>query len=69
MSRTEVVGIGKDGRRRAVLAPTLAESLPPDVLEGLVRRRLAALGETCPCGASMALPNRAARRAARRSAV
>jgi len=69
MSRTDAVLVDRDGRITDYIGPALAESLPPVVLEGLARRRLTALGQTCPCGARMAILNRAARRAARRGGV
>lgn len=66
MSRTDAVLLGDDGRRTAYVGPELREGLTPVVLEGLTRRRLVALGQACPCGARMAVPSRAIRRAARR---
>jgi hypothetical protein len=69
MSRTDAVLVDQDGRITDYIGPVLSEHLPPVVLEGLARRRLTALGQTCPCGARMAIPNRAARRAARRGGV
>jgi len=69
MSRTDAVLVDRDGRITDYIGPVLAEHLPPVVLEGLARRRLTALGQTCPCGATMVVPNRAARRAARRGGI
>lgn len=66
MSRTDAVLVDADGRRSAYVGPGLDDTLPPLVLEGLTRRRLVALGQSCPCGASMAVPNRQQRRAAHR---
>jgi len=65
MSRTDAVLVDRDGRITDYTGPALAESLPAVVLEGLARRRLTALGQTCPCGARMQVPNRAERRRAR----
>lgn len=65
MSQTDAVLVDEDGRRTLYVGPELREDLPPDVLEGLARRRMVALGEVCPCGARLVVPNRAARRAAR----
>jgi hypothetical protein len=56
-----------DGERTLFLGPELREADPPAVREGIARRRLVALGRPCPCGARMVLPNRAARRRARRT--
>lgn len=64
MSRTDAVLVDRDGRITDYIGPALAEDLPAVVLEGLARRRLTALGQTCPCGARFVIPNRAARRAA-----
>ncbi len=69
MSRTDAVLLDSDGRPAIYLGPELREGLPALVLEGLARRRLVALGDACPCGARMVVPNRAARRAARRDGV
>lgn len=66
MSRTDAVLVDRDGRITDYYGPQLTEGLPPVALEGLARRRLVALGSTCPCGARMVLPSRAERRAARR---
>jgi hypothetical protein len=67
MSRTDAVLVDRDGHRTLYVGPDLCEDLPPVVLEGLARRRLVAVGQGCPCGARMQVPNRAARRAAARS--
>lgn len=64
MSATDLIVLNDDGQPSLYLGPDLSEHLPPDVLEGLTRRRLVALGQPCPCGAQLVLPNRAARRAA-----
>lgn len=47
--------------------PVVPEAAPPEVREGLVRRRLAALEGRCPCGAVVTLPNREQRRHAART--
>jgi len=64
MSRTDALVVD-DAGRCIYIGPELDGTMPRVVLEGLARRRLVALGETCPCGARLAMPNRAARRAAR----
>jgi hypothetical protein len=66
VSVTDAVVFDCDGERALYVGPTLREGLPPDVLDGLTRRRLVALGQPCPdpCGARLVVPNRAARRAA-----
>jgi len=56
-----------EGRRVLVVGPEVTEDAPPMVREGLARRALVAAGESCPCGARMALPSRAARRDAART--
>lgn len=66
MSATDMLLLDDDGQPTAYLGPELHENLPPHVLDGLVRRRLVALGQPCPCGARLVIPNRAARRAAHR---
>ncbi len=47
-----------------VIGPAIAEDLPPVVREGLARRTLVNTGQTCPCGARLVVPSRAARRRA-----
>lgn len=64
MSATDMLLFDDDGKPTLYLGPELSENLPPTVLEGLARRRLVALGQPCPCGARLVIPNRAARRAA-----
>ena len=66
MSCTDAILVNDDGTRSTYVGPSLPDHLPSHVLEGLVRRRLIALGGTCPCGAVMVIPNRADRRAARK---
>lgn len=66
---TDAVLVDDDGNRTAYVGPELVEDLPPVVLEGLTRRRLVGIGQSCPCGARMVVPNREARRAARKASV
>lgn len=64
MSQTDAVLLDAHGKRTLHVGPRPVEGLPPRVLEdGLPRRRFVALGEACPCGAWVQVPNRAARRA------
>lgn len=58
-----------DGRRAVVVDPVIPDDAPPDVREGLARRKLANAGRPCPCGAAAGVPvsNRAQRRAQARS--
>lgn len=67
MTGSDAVVIDDYGRRSLYVGPQVPEAAPPVVREGLVRRRLVALGQPCPCGAVLAVPNRAARREARRA--
>lgn len=70
MSASDAVLVGLvDGQRSLYVGPELDELQPADVLEGLVRRRLVGLGQPCPCGAVLIVPNRAQRRAARQQGV
>jgi hypothetical protein len=48
-----------------MLATSIPDDAPDAVREGMVRRRLVAMGRTCPCGARVVGPNRATRRANR----
>jgi hypothetical protein len=48
------------------VGPVVSESAPAIVREGLVRRRLCFTNGGCPCGAQVARPNRAQRRAMKR---
>ncbi|WP_226353783.1 hypothetical protein [Pseudonocardia sp. ICBG601] len=50
------------------VVPAVTEDSAPRVREGLARRRQVAVTGRCPCGATMAIPSRAQRRAARRAA-
>ncbi len=68
MSTTDAVLIdAEDGTRSLYVGPALREDLPPRLLEGLARRRLVGMGQPCPCGARLTVPNRVARRAAVRA--
>lgn len=60
LTTRDVQGIGRVG----FVLPVLSEDLPPDLREAVIRRRLAVLGDGCPCGARAVLPNRDARRRA-----
>jgi hypothetical protein len=55
------------GERVAVLDIETPADAPQEVKEGLVRRAIVNQGGTCPCGARMILPDRAARRRAARN--
>lgn len=69
MSTSDALLLDAHGERTLYIGPSLCEGLPAEVLEGLARRRLVALGQPCPepCGARLTIPNRAARRAAVRA--
>jgi hypothetical protein len=54
------------GERVVILESEIPDNAPPDLKEGLSRRAIVNAGGTCPCGARMILPNRAARRRATR---
>lgn len=69
MSATDAVLWDDVYGRTMYVGPDLTEGAPPLVREGLVRRRLVAFGDTCPCGARLVVPPRAERRAARRRGV
>jgi hypothetical protein len=56
-----------DGDTVAFLLPSVPDDAPDAVREGIARRRITAVEGTCPCGAGLILPNRAARRAAKRA--
>lgn len=58
----EVPGVG----RVALVLPVVPEDAPPEVREGIARRRIVMTTGRCPCGARRTLPNRAQRRAMRR---
>ncbi len=64
---SDAVMIGENGERLGYLGPDLDDpAWPAGAREALRRRRMVALGEPCPCGAVMVVPNRAARRKASR---
>jgi hypothetical protein len=52
--------------RVAHVLPTIPDGAPSPIAEGIARRRIAAITGECPCGARRVLPNRAARRRAKR---
>ena len=54
------------GERVVILESEIPENTPEATKEGLSRRAIVNGGGTCPCGARMILPNRAARRRATR---
>lgn len=55
--------VGQLGGKRALyVLPVASEDMPPNIREGITRRRLAVLHGHCPCGGRKDL-NRAARRA------
>lgn len=56
-----------DGTLALVVEPVIPDDAPLAVREGIARRHLVNSGRACPCGARVALPNRAARRARRGS--
>jgi hypothetical protein len=43
--------------RVAMVMPTCPEGAPPEIREGLVRRRLVMTTGVCPCGARLLLPD------------
>lgn len=57
------------GEHVAIIDSIVPEDAPADLREGLARRAIVNQGDACPCGAQLVLPNRAARRAAKSSAV
>lgn len=55
--------VGELGGKKALyVLPVASEDMPPEIREGIVRRRLAVLHGRCPCGGRKDL-DRAARRA------
>ncbi len=58
VSLLHIPGVGS----AAVVLPVVPEDAPPEVREGIARRRAVMLYGECPCGARRALPNRAERR-------
>ena len=67
MSASDLVLLDNQGQRSLYVGPTMPDGLPAVLLEGLVRRRLVATGDGCPCGARLVIPNRGARRKAMRA--
>jgi hypothetical protein len=59
-----IVEIG--GENVALVLPVVDESWPPEVCEGVARRRLVTLTGRCPCGATFTPPSRQQRRWAKR---
>lgn len=57
------------GEHVGYLLSDIPKDAPHEVREGLARRRIAALAGRCPCGATVTLPSRAARRRAVRQRV
>ena len=51
------------GQRALLVLPVIRETDPPEVREGIARRRLVGTTGRCPCGAVRHIPNRAQRRA------
>lgn len=62
-TRMDVVTLA--GERALVVDCEIPASAPDGIREGMARRAVVNRGGTCPCGARLALPNRAQRRAAR----
>ncbi len=56
-----------DGQLALLVLPVIRETDPPEVREGIARRRLTATTGQCPCGAVRNMPNRAQRRADQRA--
>lgn len=55
------------GERTLIVSPPIPDNAPTEVREGMARRGIVNAGGTCPCGARMQLPNRTARRRAKRA--
>lgn len=55
-----------DGLRTLFVVPTIPDSAPEPVREGLARRRLALINGECPCGGRRPRLSRQQRRAAQR---
>ncbi len=55
-----------DGNRVLYIVPVIPEEAPPEIREGLARRRIATLDGTCPCGSSTIRLTRQQRRARQR---
>jgi hypothetical protein len=62
---TRIAVVNLYGLRAAVVLTDVPDDAPEPVKEGITRRNLTNMGGTCPCGAVMLRPNRAARRAGR----
>ena len=62
-----VLGETWDGDTVAFVLPTVPDEAPEAVREGLARRRITAIEGRCPCGGRLILPNREARRRAKRT--
>ena len=56
-----------DGDTVLFVLPSIPDDAPDEIREGIARRRVVSVTGQCPCGARLVLPNRAARRAAKRS--
>ena len=52
-----------------ILETEIPDNAPEAIKEGLSRRAIVNGGGTCPCGAKLILPNRAARRRAARAGL
>lgn len=66
-SRWDATTATIDGQKAVLVLPVIRETDPPEVREGIARRRIAATTGQCPCGATYRLPNRAQRRADQRA--
>jgi hypothetical protein len=64
---TEFITRDIDGQRVLFVVPALPDEAPPRLREGLARRRVLYATGRCPCGATFEMPNRATRRAARKT--
>jgi hypothetical protein len=62
---TTIAVVDLHGVRALVVLTDVPDDAPELVEEGITRRNLTNMGGTCPCGAVMPRPNRAARRAGR----
>lgn len=62
LTTRDVPGIG----RVAFVQPVVSESMGPELREAIALRRIATIEGRCPCGAVLYLPNREARRKAKR---
>jgi hypothetical protein len=59
---TDFIKSKVDGLTALAVVPTIDERLPPEIREGIARRRLMATGQACPCGARPIQLSRATRR-------